>query len=492
MKIVINTGGSWDSLTMASNLSQNYLTKPIVRDIMEYTEKRSLVTLIAAGVEYDGQIKGENMKRTKIGVIPDSKLIAGSRYDYQVMGRIEQESIIVAQVGTSQTTGEFTAQMFNNLLYVGVICRFYTGRLAIVQSYNGGSAGNYIYTFKTMDAQVFTWATEVTVQPGQKTCFGVTTAYGEASKTSGSNNFAPSTYAGFLSIQRTSGWITGDAMAQVTTMYGSDDKKKEKPLGWDWTQVRQAKAAFMMQDEFAKWDGESTMRDANGVLLTRSLLQDAEGKDVITGDGIIPQLRGANDMAPSGADGMPTLDDYKDMMGVLSRNADMLEGNVWYVVSGSDGFAHNQDLFLDAWNVLYGGRTNVTSGAAGSGEVVVGANFHRFEYDGNVLIFVKNVGWDDPKKYPQRTAQGKSVKGSSFVFLNNGFNDKGQTNIEILAKGQNGINRAMVTNYIGGLTGVTGMISQSSVDAQEFNILKQNGVFVYNTQACGLMEAIAA
>ncbi len=71
------------------------------------------------------------------------------------------------------------------------------------------------------------------------------------------------------------------------------------------------------------------------------------------------------------------------------------------------------------------------------------------------------------------------------------MDEKGRTNIELKGKGAYGINRTMVTAYINGLTG-DGDDVLTSVDAKEFNMLKHDGIFMYNTQTCGLGRRIAA
>jgi len=94
--------------------------------------------------------------------------------------------------------------------------------------------------------------------------------------------------------------------------------------------------------------------------------------------------------------------------------------------------------------------------------------------------------WDDEERWTERGADGKILQSSQMVFMDMSA-VQGMPNMEILTKGQYGVNRAMVSAYLEGLTGRSGNIV-SSVDAVEFNMLKQDGIFIYNTSSCGIIN----
>ncbi|HPD54048.1 MAG TPA: hypothetical protein PLI08_08900 [Bacteroidia bacterium] len=134
-----------------------------------------------------------------------------------------------------------------------------------------------------------------------------------------------------------------------------------------------------------------------------------------------------------------------------------------------------------------GGRTTTSpNGAVGGPEIEVGANFNTFNIAGNKLIFVKNVGWDDPYKWYEVNNYNKSVRGNMWLFLHPGQVDR--PNIEIISKGAYGINRSMVEAYLNGLTGGSEK-PLHSVDAVSFEMLKEDMIVIYNTMACGILNA---
>jgi len=136
-----------------------------------------------------------------------------------------------------------------------------------------------------------------------------------------------------------------------------------------------------------------------------------------------------------------------------------------------------------------GGHSNVNVGQAEWGDVRY--DFNTFNFAGNKLVFVQHPLFDDEERWSARASDGALVQSSMMIFLDMGMDEKGRRNVEIKGKGAFNINRTMVTAYINGLTGDSDEVL-SSVDAKEFNLLKEDGIFMYNTQSCGIGRRIAA
>lgn len=478
MKIRTITGKYDKTCTVSANLTENQMKRPEIRELIEFAEPRMLSTMIVSGIQSDWQVRNSKKGKTSIGQVDQSNMIGDNAYRYRTMGRIQRKSIIIAQVGTSGTDGSFTLTLRDNLLYPGMVVRLYTGLHARVETEGTGAAGNYVYSFKTVNGTVFDFNTHVAVQPGEYSCFGGYTMYGEGSLRGYSRSFTYDEYVNHLTIQRKSVEMTGSALSDVVWY------KVGKAGGWYFEKEKQARLQFMRENEYQKWHGESTMRDSVGNLLTQSRMTDPQtGNPIVAGDGIIEQIRGANDMAPSGTDGFPTIDDYRDMMTQLAKRSDAEFDNMWYVVTGTDGYNSAQDVLRDYWVNYLGGRNTHSGGE----DIEVGNFFDTLKINGNKIVFVKNPLWDDEELFSAVGSDGKSVQGGSFLFLNNGAVN-GRRNIEILAKGANGVNRSMISNYNNGLTGWADKAMSGSVDAMQYNMLKEDGIFVYNTVACGMIE----
>lgn len=485
--------GKWDATcTTSSNLTENAIKKPAYREVMEYAERRMLTTLIVSGVKWGDEAAVGNAKvKSKIGMVPDGKLIGSSELRYKVMGRIQRASVINSQIGTSQVGGTFVLSMKDNLLYEGMNVMFYDTTQARVTSNPVGSQNNYVVNFQTIDGSTFNYATAVAVQAGELTCFGGGTSYSEGSVAGYSRSMYPDEYVGHLTTQRKTVSMTGDALTDVTwiTMDGGNEFKPFK--SWYFTKERQQRAVFALEDEWMKWNGQSSMRDAFGNLRATSTMGNdpVTGNPIIQGDGLINQIQGANDMVGSDPSGFATIDDFTDMMTLMEKKSDNIDGNHWYVVTGTDGWVNAQNILRDYWYVMLGGRMNSNSGDK---NISVGANFSTLEYAGNMLTFVKNTQWDDAQKFPQRAPDGKLTQSGLYLFLYNGLNSEGKNNIEILSKGSFGINRSFIDQYRNGITGFPGKTSISPVDAMSYDMLKQDGIFAYNTMACGMITKAAA
>lgn len=481
--------GKWDdTCTTENDLAANNLIKPVYREIMEYAEPRMLSTLIVSGAKspWDLQEGRTDVVKTKIGAIPKDKLIGDNAMRYKIQGRIQKESIINGVVTQSTTTGDFSLSMQDNYLYPGQVVTFwYPGIQARVQGQPTGTTGNYIYQFITMDGTIFDYNTHVAPQPGSKTLFAQHTTYGEKSLRGYSRSHYPDEYINHLTTQRKAVSITGDALTDVVRV----EMEGVAGTGWYYEKLRQAKIQLMMEDEFQKWFGKSTMKDLSGNLVVTPTVTDDTGNPVVAGDGVWEQIRGGNEAFTSGVGGLATTDDFTDMMTVLEQFSNSIYGKVWYVITGTAGYANAQSVLRDYWVKQMGGHSQVSgNGSVGGPNIAAGGNFDTFNVNGNQLIFCKHPMWDDAKRFNNyRAADGTLIQSGSYLFLDtmDGINGP---NCEILSKGAYGINRSMIMQEFNGMTGEGGKTVTSSVDAKVYEILKQDGIFIYNTTSCGLLH----
>lgn len=486
---ISNTQRTFDSTcTLSSNLTQNGMTEPIYRDIVEYADPRYLITYIVAGAKSPWDLSGMNTK-TKIGLIPDSKTVGANGYRYRKQGRITTNNVINSQVGTSDSDGGFRLSLKTNYLVPGMNVKFYNRKFhARVVGLPTGSDGNWIYEFKSIDGTVFDWNVHVAPQAGEKTCFGMFTTYGEASVTGYGRSFFPEEYINHLSIQRKTIALSGDALTDVTWTVMDGNGKTAK--GWRYTKERQAKIQFLMEDEWIKWFGRSSMVDPNtGALLTTPRLKDKDtGNDIIQGNGVIAEIEGGNESWGSGPDGFATWDDFADMMKTLkkkSMNA-QLTGKRWICVTGSDGFSNMQRVAAEKF-VQLGGQINVEiNNKTGGADISVGANFGTINFEGNALTVVEHPMFDDELAWSELGSDGSPVQSGMYVFIEANVN--GNTNMEILTKGAYGINRSMLATYLNGMTGINDMPVVSPVDGLQYHMLKHDGLFIYNTESCGIIH----
>jgi len=482
--LVTPTQKTWDhTCTKTSHLTQAALTVPQISEVIEYTEPRMLSTLIVSGAKSPYDTVG-NRTKSKIGKIPENKKIGSTGYRYRKMGRIQINSTVLNQVGTTLADGTFTLTLKDDYQTQGMNVQFYSRTFqARVMSYTG-SPGAYIYTFKSVDGRLFDWNTDVAPQAGEKTAFGFFSTFGEMSDRGYSRSHYPEEYIEHMTIQRKSTEISGNALTEVVWYnFGSTGK------GWWWSKQRQNRLQWMRENEFHKWVSRSSMVGPNGEYLQRSNLQDEKGNDIIIGNGLIPQLEGGNESFGSGVDGYATIDDFTDMMRTLVKKSNREDfGNHFYAVTGTEGYGNAQIVLRDLWTNSYGGRTNANvNNSVGGQDMSVGANFDTLNFEGNSLTFVQHPLFDDESAWAARGSDGGVLQSGMYIFLNMNKTE-GRSNIEILCNGNDMVSRRMVEYMKNGMTGASQWDIQSSTDGIEYHLLMQDMIVIYNTEGCGMIH----
>ena len=491
-KIKIFAGQMTGDATSELNLINNHMIDPAggYDTIIQYAERRQLMTFLTAGVtegRYTAPADTEAAK-TKIGVVPEGELIGGTAWKYKIMGRIQAsvEILGIAAVGTptagsSTTGGYFSLTLKSNVIKPGMNVSFYNGKMARVMSMPSPSN---VYNFQCYPGDTFDWATWIAPQLGTKTCFGGFTTYGERSLRGYGQVFYPDHFINHMTTQRKGITISGDANATVIWYEYKDQK------GWDYEQNMQTRAQFLLEDESQKWFGKSTMKDSLGNLLeTPSMFDQETGEPIYAGDGLVEQIRGANDMDASGVTGDATYDDFSDMITTVKKKSNVMGAKVYYCVTGSDGMQNASDVIAKFAKDQFQMTMNIdkeSMNAIGGIDVPVGYNFRKLNVAGNQICFVEHPMLDNEQKFPKRRADGKLVSSTTYYMIDATMDETGRRNIEIKAKGRGGINRNMVYYYNNGMTG-EGQ-ANSSVDAKDMQILKQNMLVIYNTKSCGIIS----
>lgn len=489
-RIAITTGTFSEECVTQNDLIANQAVYPEIRNFLDIVNRRQLCTLLTSGVVTPYGIK--NDERTKIPNVEGSSQYAGrgigtNAYQFRSIGRIEQPSVILSQVGATTADGWFTLKMGDRHLNKGAVVLFYGNRfVATVMSQPRGSAGNYIYDFQSPSGDLFSWATHVAPQSGTKTCFSGWTSFGEKSLRGYGESKFPDMFINHMTIQRDTVSITGDAASRVLWVnYTSANGKTDK--GWMYEEVAQQSAKFSIKNEREKWFGVSNMKDANGSLRSTSRQIDPEtGLEITTGDGWEEQVAGGNVAYGSGTNGRIVLNDISDMMSTLKKKGNQVTGYNWVAVTGTDGFVNFQEIA-----VTLAGNQNTTffqdinqGDKAGGTDMNIGFTCGRINIAGNTLTVIQHPMFDDDLAFPERGNDGKLKLSSTMFIMNLGMGSN--KNMEILHKEANGINRAWVQAKLNGMTGAPETIITQE-DAMSFALLKQDMLCVYDTQTEGII-----
>lgn len=463
----------------------NQIKYPAIRKMLEYKDQRMVSTLLVNGAV--GPYGVKDVPSSYLPSLDEGKMVADNAYRFNIMGRIQKASNILSQVGATSADGTFQLVLSDNYLVPGMNAVFYGGRFtARVMGYPVGTSGNYTYTFQSPNGEIFNYATHVAPQPGVKTCFGSYSSYGEASLRGYGRSHFPDTYINHTTIQRKTVSITGTALSDV--LWYEVESENGPIKGWMYEQLQQARAQFLMEREYQRWFGISTMKDANGALLPIPRLIDPEtGKGIIAGDGLEEQIKGGNEIYGSGVNGEATEDDFSDMMKAIRKKSDMISGLTYVFVTGEDGFSNAQKK-MAALNVnqniqLFRNVADVNK--AGGDTPEAGVTFSNFNIDGDTVWFIKHPMFDDEERFPERGNDGKLLMSSNYYCLTVG--QGASKNMDVFAKGgKNGVNRSFVNQEFNGMTGAQGAI-MSEEDAKKYAMLTEDLLVIYNTNKCGII-----
>lgn len=500
MKIKILEGSVSEGDAQQYHLITNHLldpTKNIDRVVM-YAEQRYLMTLLVSGAR-EGRYtvpgftpSGGDSVQTRIKPIPQREMVSSNAWSYRIMGRIQKAVEIIGTAavgtptaGTQYRGGNFSLYLKDYYLYMGMNAIFPNGKIARVAAQPTGHDGQWLTKFECYPGDTFDWDTWVGIQTGVKTVFGGYTSYGERSRRGFGNFHYPDRYLQHTTKQRKSISLSGDVNAEEVLWYELNNAR-----GFVYEAEAQARAQFLMEDEFKNWNSVSTMRDQYGNLLSRAAMQDEKGDDIVSGDGWYQQVKGANDLEWSGAEGLPTYDDLADMVTMVKKGKNQISGNQWIVVTGSEGMRAANDICAARYTsgnpiVQVVQQTNKAGGA----EPSVGFNFRILNVAGEQLIFVENPANDDESKFPKRLTNGKLAKSLEMAFMDFNPDGRGRDNIEIRARGRAGVNRNIVYLWKNGMTGEGK--AEEPVDSKEFHMLKETMLVVYNTKSQGIGSAPA-
>lgn len=324
------------------------------------------------------------------------------------------------------------------------------------------------------------------------------TAFGEGSLGSQVSEYTtyPDTYKNWLTLNRRKLSITGAALTDVTWIENNGSKL------WYFTAEKLFTDEFMYQLELQRWFGKTNMAaaDADGYPGESGAASFAAGDNALMGDGILAQIDSANaGTYDPGTDEGLTEDNLARFIAKLSRNAKSPEGNEWVVFTGTEG----RYQFHKAMKDISVGATAATGGTMQSmktgSDVALGVNFVSYYVLGNKMTVAYCPVFDDVNVHGSSAAgaAGASSGGTmsgKMVFLDFSSVD-GVPNIQLVAKGHDGMNRNYIKKYIPGMVNPydqKSMLAANGDDSFTCQIMSESGVIVRNPLSCGVLSPVHA
>ena len=327
-------------------------------------------------------------------------------------------------------------------------------------------------------------------------------AFGEGSLgTSVSESVAyPETHKNWLTLNRRKQSITGSALTDVTWIENNGSKL------WYFTAEKLFTDEFMYQLELQRWFGRNNVTTATDAYTFPGHAGTVDSDaSALMGDGILAQIEGSISMSYNvgnqAGEGL-TEDKLARFIAELSRNAKAPEGNEWVVFTGTEG----RYQFHRAMKDISVGAS-VVSGAAGAAsggsmqsmktgsDVSLGVNFVSYYVLGNKLTIAYCPVFDDVNAFGAEAEAGGNGSGGTMsgkmVFLDFSSVD-GVPNIQLIAKGSDGLNRNYVKKYIPGMVNPydqNSMLAANGDDSFTCQIMSESGVIVRNPLSCGILSA---
>ena len=376
--------------------------------------------------------------------------------------------------------------------------RFQSGAVAVViedpraNDSGQGASTDRIVKFEIIDASAQAVQTTDVADEAIIASIGSAFPNGSDGADVGENWVYPSTHQNWLTTMRKKCSVTGKDLTDVTWIENNGSKL------WYFTREQQMMDEFMYQQELQRWYGRKSVTDTtvqrpgaytSSVLGTSGTM----ATSMVSGDGLLAQIDSSNQASYSM--GSLTEDIITEFIAKISLNATSAEGNEWVVFTGTEGrlafHRAMKDLIVAPAGAMAGGTMKGTSG-----DVSLGANFVSYSALGNKITVAHCPVFDDPNLHS--TAGGTNSFGDNrlkesakMVFMDFG-KTSGISNVELVTKGAEGVNRSMIKKYVAGMVNPydqKAMLAANADDKFECHVLSETGIVVRNPLSCGILSA---
>jgi len=399
-----------------------------------------------------------------------------------------------------QTTGR-TGSFLNKYDMV----RFQSGATALVlqdpvadvtrAAANGGTAttsSDSVVKFEMIDGTANPLLTSDAADEAIIASIGSAFPNGSSGDDVGENYVYPSTYVNYLTTMRKKTSVTGKDITDVTWIENNGHRL------WYFTKEQMMMDEYMYQQELQRWYGRTSITDTTvqrpGAYTSSALGlgSGSQQNSIVTGDGLLAQIDSSNQATYSM--GALTEDIITEFLAKLSLNATNAEGNEYVVMTGTEGrlafHRAMKDLLIAPSGSFTGGSMSGVNG-----NVELGANFTSYTALGNKLTMAYCPVFDDPNLHSASGGTNgfgdvRLKESAKMVFLDFG-KTSGVSNIELITKGAENVNRSFIKKYVAGMINPydqKSMMAANADDKFEAHLLSESGIIVRNPLSCGVLS----
>lgn len=418
-------------------------------------------------------------------------LIGNDQFRWPLMGMLTKPIAITGAVSPASNIGlnytTFTIPMAEKYFAVGDVLATTTRELIRVQEEPYQDGADWIYTCAPIASTSTYTVPAADLAVGQELSIEFT-AFEEYSEGGDSKEAFPMWFTNQLTISRKSMSMSGSAATDVMVLKGKTGKEL-----WMYEKQYQVMLQWMEETERLRWYGKYN-RDSNGIIH----LPGKNTRPVKTGAGIFEQIANSNRRTYS--QGTEAL--FRGFILDLMENSKDSENKKFIAFTGIGGMEEFHSAMKDA----IAASTLVDSHyVSGDGQnLTLGGQFVTYKgLIGTELTVVHLPLFDDRVKNRElHPKTGRPLESYKFVILDFSMVG-GESNISMIAKGADGIDRSFVSwvtagsqtpagEAQGGEFSVNKVLRSNALDGWSCHFLSETGIKICNPLSCGVLEMIVA
>ena len=446
--------------------SDNIQTNSLTANLIKYPEisKVLIQQFPQYSLTYFTEGLGRYAKDVKIG---------DRQYEWKVLGRTQHTATLGAAItaNSGAHSGNAGPTTFSVTISSAAdvndqdILRTPDGTMLLVESKSGATL-----TVRAMSGDASYAGVPAVANGSQLAVVG--SAFEEGSTGAGQSHYFPSTFRNYTTIMRKSKTITGSALTDISWIENNGSRL------WFFTDEQVCLRKFMYEQEVLRWYGTRTVNVDSGTAYANAF----------AGDGLLAQIDSGNQSTYT-----TTLTEAAiiNFLASLKHSSGVMD-NEWVVHTGIEGL-RQFDQAMKTFYVTGAGSLHYDADKGMS--IELGGNFRTYHALGDKITLVHNPIFDDPKIHTAASGFSAPLSGlpkesGKFVFLNMGKVD-GASNIEIVSKAAEGVDRGFITKYVPGMVNPfdqKSMIASSSTDGFTVEYLSESGIVVRDPLSCGILS----
>lgn len=418
--------------------------------------------------------------------------LGNQQYRWPLMGSLTKAIPITGSFSPIASVGvnfqPFQVRLAEKYFAVGDVIASHTRVLARVQEEPAQDGTDWLYTLRLVTNDPTATMPTADLAVGKEFSFEFT-AFEEYSEGGSSKEAFPMWFTNQMTTSRMSYSMSGGAQTDVMVLtVGARDGKGGSKL-WMYEKEYQVMQQWMEQSERQRWYGKYN-RDAQGLVN----LPGSNGRPVLTGAGVHEQIAYSN--TRNYTRGTEKL--FREFILDLMDNSYNAENKKFLAFTGKGGMQEFHNAMRDSISSTMIVDTTFITGSGQ--ELTLGGQFTTYKGLLGTEITVAHLPlYDKPENnralHPETQWPLESYNFSILDFSMYG----GESNISMVAKGTDGIDRSFRTWYeagsqtpMGDDSGISKVLRSSSLDGWNCHMLSETGLKISNPLTCGRLICTAS